>query len=584
MHQRVQMNRSKSSRELGLRFQEQHDLEELDNFSTNTNTLINESKLHALSKKQQEELQQAITNTQNNTTSSTSTSTVDSNTLKRQIERARQLDEADTLAKMMKVTQPNPVKMFACGSEVVCMLLQTGELYIWCDDDPHPKLMNGYLSPHVTQADQVRKNSIQTGEISDDHRVYWTEQELRIRSKEELTLLAERLGVQLYSRDEMLVRIKEKAEVDPSTVSDLFKGDPSLLPSTRLIEIGLTLGVLHEPSVERLIRAIIRHRLQDSVFVTHVSAGKHHFAACTAEASNNLWTWGLNDKGQLGLGDTKTREYPTQVVLPRPVKYCECGDRTTYCVTEGGEIYSWGMGESGQLGHTTRTASKRGSAKGNTGADGNAVNIVAENVSHPKKMVLMTQKSIALRKGNERKVGRNDDMKSSNSSGGNNETKGGGSEVPTAFTSASSGGSDIDSKGNANLHHPPRDDDRDHYAQSMHQQSQRTMMSNGRGSTTQDGDDEITSLLKSASAEGKAYLHIAAGGNQAAAWTTKYERLPGVTLEDHENLEQWKREAYEKFFRLKALRAINDELSRKHGFPDACPAHAEMVLCEPSSK
>ena len=98
------MNRSKSSRELGLRFQEQHDLEELDNFSSNTNTLINESKLHALSKKQQEELQQAITNTQNNTTSSTSTSTVDSNTLKRQIERARQLDEADTLAKMMKVT------------------------------------------------------------------------------------------------------------------------------------------------------------------------------------------------------------------------------------------------------------------------------------------------------------------------------------------------------------------------------------------------------------------------------------------------------------------------------------------------
>ena len=31
-------------------------------------------------------------------------------------------------------------------------------------------------------------------------------------------------------------------------------------------------------------------------------------------------TWGLNDKGQLGLGDTEAREYPTQVLLPRSIK------------------------------------------------------------------------------------------------------------------------------------------------------------------------------------------------------------------------------------------------------------------------
>ena len=67
--------------------------------------------------------------------------------------------------------------------------------------------------------------------------------------------------------------------------------------------------------------------MQDSTFVTHVAAGKHHFAACTTESSNNLWTWGLNDKGQLGLGDTLTREYPTQVQLPRTVKYVECGEK-----------------------------------------------------------------------------------------------------------------------------------------------------------------------------------------------------------------------------------------------------------------
>ena len=75
--------------------------------------------------------------------------------------------------------------------------------------------------------------------------------------------------------------------------------------------------------------------MQDSTFVTHVAAGKHHFAACTTESSNNLWTWGLNDKGQLGLGDTLTREYPTQVQLPRTVKYVECGEKVRKKGEEG---------------------------------------------------------------------------------------------------------------------------------------------------------------------------------------------------------------------------------------------------------
>ena len=72
--------------------------------------------------------------------------------------------------------------------------------------------------------------------------------------------------------------------------------------------------------------------------MTHVAAGKHHFAACTTESSNNLWTWGLNDKGQLGLGDTLTREYPTQVQLPRTVKYVECGEKVRKKEEGGKEV------------------------------------------------------------------------------------------------------------------------------------------------------------------------------------------------------------------------------------------------------
>ena len=55
-------------------------------------------------------------------------------------------------------------------------------------------------------------------------------------------------------------------------------------------------------------------------------------------------------------------------------------------------------------------------------------------------------------------------------------------------------------------------------------------------------------------------------------------------MEDHENLEQWKREASEKFYRLKALRSRNNELTKTFGYPSACPKHAEIVLCVPSKQ
>jgi hypothetical protein len=545
------MNRSKSTRELGMRFAKEHDTEELDDFRKSVLEINRNG-----GTKESRDLEEAIDNT------IISEGTGD---MKKYIERSRQLEESDSLTKMMKVTQPNPVKMFACGSEVVCMLLQTGELYIWCDDDPHPKLMNGYLSPHVSHTNEARIKAGESGHISDDYRVYWTEQELRIRSKSELMALANRLDVQLYSREEMLVRIKEKAEHDHNAVAEHIKGDPTLLPSTELVKAALRLGVIHEPSIERLIRSIIRYRLQETVFVTHVAAGKHHFAACTAESSNNVWTWGLNDKGQLGLGDTITREYPTQVTLPRPIKYTECGDKTTYAVTNDGEVYSWGLGENGQLGHTI----KNNDNNINNNNDTNIQSIVAENISIPKRMNVLSAKSMSLRNGK-----RNIKNKK-NGDNGSNSKKTGGDDSKNSNGSSSSFSS-TSTEENRSIHNSARDDEHDLLAEHHHAQSHH---SNGG---LQPGDDDITSLLRGSSSNGKSYLHLAAGGNQAAAWTTKFELLPGVSLEDHSNLEQWKKEAHEKFFRLKALRSTHDELIMLHGFPDACPSHAEMVLCEPS--
>lgn len=57
--------------------------------------------------------------------------------------------------------------------------------------------------------------------------------------------------------------------------------------------------------------------------------------------------------GQLGIGSNSDTNVPTQVVGfgASPVKLLSCGWRHTFAVTEGGEVFSWGRGVNGQLGH-----------------------------------------------------------------------------------------------------------------------------------------------------------------------------------------------------------------------------------------
>jgi alpha-tubulin suppressor-like RCC1 family protein len=50
---------------------------------------------------------------------------------------------------------------------------------------------------------------------------------------------------------------------------------------------------------------------RDGAPFVDVACGNSHVVALTA--SKRVFSWGLNSKGQLGVGDTKTRYKPTQV-------------------------------------------------------------------------------------------------------------------------------------------------------------------------------------------------------------------------------------------------------------------------------
>ena len=59
--------------------------------------------------------------------------------------------------------------------------------------------------------------------------------------------------------------------------------------------------------------------------------------------------------GQLGVGSTADSTKPMQVrgLGESPVRLLSCGWRHTIAVNDAGEVYTWGRGVNGQLGHST---------------------------------------------------------------------------------------------------------------------------------------------------------------------------------------------------------------------------------------
>ena len=65
--------------------------------------------------------------------------------------------------------------------------------------------------------------------------------------------------------------------------------------------------------------------------------------------NGELYVWGYNGYGVLGVGDTVDRNTPTKVNLPSKIKELITGS-STYAILEDGSLYAWGRNNYGQLG------------------------------------------------------------------------------------------------------------------------------------------------------------------------------------------------------------------------------------------
>lgn len=85
----------------------------------------------------------------------------------------------------------------------------------------------------------------------------------------------------------------------------------------------------------------------------HIAAGHHHSAAISV--SGDVYVWGSNSQGQLGLGKNSPlsacKAQRIDSLKGYPISALALGAEHSLALSAEGELFTWGAGQSGQLGH-----------------------------------------------------------------------------------------------------------------------------------------------------------------------------------------------------------------------------------------
>lgn len=99
--------------------------------------------------------------------------------------------------------------------------------------------------------------------------------------------------------------------------------------------------------------------IEPDVYFAQLSLGRLHTAAISSDG--HVYCWGASSGGRCGLGehDRSARSAEACATTPQRLEGLKdklviqiaCGDRHSLALCDDGQVYSWGMGSEGQLGH-----------------------------------------------------------------------------------------------------------------------------------------------------------------------------------------------------------------------------------------
>ena len=89
--------------------------------------------------------------------------------------------------------------------------------------------------------------------------------------------------------------------------------------------------------------------------VPSIAAGYMHSVA--AEQNGTVWTWGANNAGQLGTGNSTSSGSPVQTLVITNAIGVSAGDSYSLALLANGKVMSWGTNGFAELGNGTTTSS-----------------------------------------------------------------------------------------------------------------------------------------------------------------------------------------------------------------------------------
>lgn len=83
--------------------------------------------------------------------------------------------------------------------------------------------------------------------------------------------------------------------------------------------------------------------------IVMIATGRSHVLAL--DTKGKVWSWGTNDKGQLGhpVEDTSVKDKPVMVKKLKNIVQVYCGEYQSFAVDNTGEIYAWGLNKNNCL-------------------------------------------------------------------------------------------------------------------------------------------------------------------------------------------------------------------------------------------